>query len=139
MIESHSQRVTRRDVLAGAGSALIAAGGGASASEAARGTRKIDTSPGEHVLKFDMPGLRIGSAVYPEGPTGCTVFHFPKRARGVVDIRGGAPATFWTDAMRRGAAPVDAQHDGLGAAGLQTELRLPFEPVHWGCGRALFA
>ncbi len=108
MIESHSQRVTRRDVLAGAGSALIAAGGGASASEAARGTRKIDTSPGEHVLKFDMPGLRIGSAVYPEGPTGCTVFHFPKRARGVVDIRGGAPATFWTDAMRRGAAPVDA-------------------------------
>ena len=67
-----------------------------------------DTRLGPHVLDVDLPGLHIGSAIYREGPTGCTVFHFPNRARGVADIRGGSPATYWTDALRRGAAPVDA-------------------------------
>ena len=32
------------------------------------------------VLEFDFPGLAIGVAEYPEGPTGCTVFHFPALA-----------------------------------------------------------
>ena len=103
-------QLSRRDLLAvaGAGGAGLAAVATGPAAIAAPGSRKIDTSAGEHVLNFDLPGVRIGSAVYPDGPTGCTVFHFPKRATGVVDIRGGSPATFWTDAMRRGASPVDA-------------------------------
>ncbi len=102
--------LSRRQLLVtagGTGVGLAVLAGGVEAGAPAR-RRQPDTSPGDHVLEFDLPGLRIGSAVYPDGPTGCTVFHFPERATGVVDIRGGSPATFWTDAMRRGAAPVDA-------------------------------
>ncbi len=102
--------MSRRDLLkvtGAAGAGMVVAGGAVDAHEAPA-RRAMDTSPGDHVLEFDLPGVRIGSAVYPDGPTGCTVFHFPGRATGVVDIRGGSPATFWTDAMRRGAAPVDA-------------------------------
>jgi L-aminopeptidase/D-esterase-like protein len=44
-------------------------------------------------LEFDFPGLSIGIAEYAEGPTGCTVFHFPEGATGVADVRGGAPGT----------------------------------------------
>ena len=32
------------------------------------------------VLTFDFPGMQIGTAEYAEGPTGCTVFHFPQGA-----------------------------------------------------------
>lgn len=41
-------------------------------------------------LAFDFPGVRIGCAEYAEGPTGCTVFHFPQGASLAVDVRGGA-------------------------------------------------
>ena len=105
-----SPGLSRRELLkvAGTGGAgVLVAGSGVEANQE-RSRPKIDTSPGDHVLEFDLPGVLIGSAIYPDGPTGCTVFHFPRRATGVVDIRGGSPATFWTDAMRRGAAPVDA-------------------------------
>ena len=57
------------------------------------------------VLEFDFPGLEIGVAEYAEGPTGCTVFHFPRGATGVADVRGGAPGTIlthregWVDAI----------------------------------------
>ena len=44
-------------------------------------------------LKFDFPSLHIGVAEYAEGPTGCTVFYFPKGAVGAADIRGGSPGT----------------------------------------------
>ena len=56
---------------------------------------------GEHspCLRFDFPGLRIGVAEYPEGPTGVTVFHFPERAFGAVDTRGGAPGSSLTQAL----------------------------------------
>jgi L-aminopeptidase/D-esterase-like protein len=53
-------------------------------------------------LKFDFPGLRIGVAEYSEGPTGVTVFHFPERVFGAVDIRGGAPGTSLTQALQAG-------------------------------------
>src|SRR5438874_1811345 len=44
-------------------------------------------------LRFDFPGLEIGVAEYDEGPTGCTVFHFPGGpAACSIDIRGGSPA-----------------------------------------------
>ena len=42
-------------------------------------------------LEFDFPGLEIGVAEYDEGPTGCTVFHFPDGAASSVDVRGGSP------------------------------------------------
>lgn len=43
------------------------------------------------VLELDFPGLEIGTAEYDEGPTGCTVFHFPAGAACSVDVRGGSP------------------------------------------------
>jgi L-aminopeptidase/D-esterase-like protein len=46
------------------------------------------------VLELDFPGLEIGCAEYEEGPTGCTVFHFPARASLETDVRGGSPGTF---------------------------------------------
>jgi L-aminopeptidase/D-esterase-like protein len=35
--------------------------------------------------------MLVGVAEYDEGPTGTTVFYFPKGAKGAVDMRGGAP------------------------------------------------
>jgi 6-aminohexanoate-oligomer endohydrolase len=43
------------------------------------------------LLEFDFPQLEIGVAEYPDGPTGCTVFHFPAGVQQVADVRGGAP------------------------------------------------
>lgn len=46
-------------------------------------------------MKFDWPFMRIGTAEYPEGPTGTTVFHFPSgRATCAHDVRGGAPGSY---------------------------------------------
>ncbi len=42
-------------------------------------------------LDVDFPGLEIGVAEYTEGPTGCTVFHFPQVASLHIDVRGGSP------------------------------------------------
>jgi L-aminopeptidase/D-esterase-like protein len=42
-------------------------------------------------LDVDFPGLEIGVAEYAEGPTGCTVFHFPEVASMHIDVRGGSP------------------------------------------------
>ena len=42
-------------------------------------------------LKFDFPAMLVGVAEYDEGPTGTTVFYFPKGVKGAVDMRGGAP------------------------------------------------
>ncbi|MCE7734515.1 MAG: peptidase S58, DmpA [Candidatus Heimdallarchaeota archaeon] len=65
----------------------------------------------EPILNFDFPGIKIGIAQYPEGPTGCTVIKFdptdnkPHRgARHYADIRGGSPAVRgyevgWADAI----------------------------------------
>ena len=44
-------------------------------------------------LHFDFPSFRIGCAEYDEGPTGCTVFHFPSGAACATDVRGGSPGT----------------------------------------------
>jgi L-aminopeptidase/D-esterase-like protein len=46
---------------------------------------------GGRVLEFDFPGLEVGVAEYSEGPTGCTVVHFPKVASMQIDVRGGSP------------------------------------------------
>src|SRR5216117_1737137 len=42
-------------------------------------------------LDVDFSGLEIGVAEYAEGPTGCTVFHFPEGASMHIDVRGGSP------------------------------------------------
>ena len=41
-------------------------------------------------LEFNFPGMKVGIAEYEEGPTGCTVFYFPKGVSTAVDIRGGS-------------------------------------------------
>ena len=51
---------------------------------------RTDLPPGR-TLTFDFPGLEIGVAEYEEGPTGCTVFHFPEVASLAIDVRGGSP------------------------------------------------
>lgn len=60
------------------------------------------TNPPGPALTFDFPGMRIGVAEYDAGPTGTTVFYFPNKVVGVVDVRGGAPGTIFTDALRLG-------------------------------------
>jgi len=44
-------------------------------------------------LQFDLPGVRVGCATYPDGPTGCTVFRFDNDPLSVIDIRGGSAGT----------------------------------------------
>jgi L-aminopeptidase/D-esterase-like protein len=44
-------------------------------------------------LAFDIPGVSVGVAEYPEGPTGCTVFRFAEIAMTAVDVRGGWAGT----------------------------------------------
>jgi 6-aminohexanoate-oligomer endohydrolase len=106
---------TRRRFLAMAGTGAL----GLSASEAlAQATPKVrkhnspelkpDTTRGPHVLELDFPELHIGTAIYKEGPTGCTVFYFPKGATAVADIRGGAPATIYTDHLQERSCYIDA-------------------------------
>ena len=53
-----------------------------------------------NVFTFDFPAVHVGVAEYEEGPTGATVFYFPKTAKVAVDVRGGAPATVETDGLR---------------------------------------
>jgi L-aminopeptidase/D-esterase-like protein len=55
-------------------------------------------------LPFDFAGLEIGVAEYDEGPTGCTVLHFPDGpVTCSTDVRGGSPAV-----SGAGVALVDA-------------------------------
>src|SRR5437867_5874869 len=62
----------------------------------------IETNTAVNVLEMDFPSLRIGTADYPAGPTGATVFWFPDKAVGAVDVRGGAPGTYNVDWLRQG-------------------------------------
>ena len=44
----------------------------------------------DRTLEYDFPSVRVGVAEYEDGPTGCTVLHFPKGAACEIDVRGGA-------------------------------------------------
>ena len=86
----------------------------------------------ERSLTFDFPAVHIGVAEYPEGPTGATVFYFPKGATATVDVRGGAPGTINSDVLRLsyGTSFVDAITIAGGssyglevASGVAAELR----------------
>ena len=61
-------------------------------------------------LQFDFPAVKVGIAENESGPTGATVFYFPKPVMAAVDVRGGAPATINTDTLRLSydSAYVDA-------------------------------
>jgi L-aminopeptidase/D-esterase-like protein len=102
------ENVDRRDFLSLAAGAAFGAGlTGAGCAVANRPSndatlpapRTVLTGP---ELTFDFPGMVVGVAEYPQGPTGCTVLHFPKGASAAVDIRGGAPGTLWTDQLHDG-------------------------------------
>jgi L-aminopeptidase/D-esterase-like protein len=102
-MKSDRRRFLRTALAAGA--ALVAAPAVARAGD---DEPEPDTSAGKHVLKLDFPGLEIGWATYREGPTGCTVFRFPKGAKASADIRGGAPGTVFTDHLRDAVGYADA-------------------------------
>ena len=72
----------------------------------------IDLEPRTHfdgpALEFDFPSLQIGIAEYDEGPTGCTVFQFPRGSNAAADVRGGAHATVYTEALHGGYGWLDA-------------------------------
>lgn len=59
-------------------------------------------------LSLDFPEMEIGIADNPAGPTGVTLFYFPKGAQAAVDIRGGSVGTFFTqEKMHQGEAQID--------------------------------
>ncbi len=62
----------------------------------------VNTAVAGPTLTFDWPALEIGIGSYEEGPTGVTIFRFPKGASAAVDVRGGAPGTLNTDLLRLG-------------------------------------
>ncbi|MBS0419767.1 MAG: P1 family peptidase [Proteobacteria bacterium] len=89
----------KRFVLAAAVSAALAS---ASSQAADQSTLTPVVNAGQQTLQFDWPAIRVGTAEYEDGPTGVTVIHFPKRALGAVDVRGGGPGTVNTDYLRLG-------------------------------------
>jgi 6-aminohexanoate-oligomer endohydrolase len=86
----------RRDFLGGlAGAGIAPLVTGTALAQAARNTPDLvpQTRSGYASLAYDIGALSIGTADYVEGPTGCTVFSFARRALIEIDIRGGAPGT----------------------------------------------
>lgn len=73
------------------------------------------------VLHFDFPEVQIGTAVNTQGPTGITLFYFPKGAQAAIDIRGGSVGTFFTpEKMHQGEARIDGvAFTGGGILGLE--------------------
>ncbi|MGI9302022.1 MAG: P1 family peptidase [Gammaproteobacteria bacterium] len=65
-------------------------------------TTTSSSTSGQGLVEFEFSGLQIGAVEYDSGPTGATVFYFPDKAVGAVDVRGGAPGTYNTDWLRLG-------------------------------------
>jgi L-aminopeptidase/D-esterase-like protein len=89
------------------GAIIMAIGAVCGAICAAGGARAeplpaIDVPVDGPSLTFDFPAVQIGVAEYEEGPTGATVLRFAKPVLAAVDVRGGAPGTVNTDALRLG-------------------------------------
>lgn len=70
--------------------------------------RTISTEHNGKFVPFDFPALQVGVAQYLEGPTGCTVFYFPARARFAVDVRGGSPGVLLLGQWESGERFLDA-------------------------------
>ena len=76
-----------------------------------------------HLLHFDFPSMQIGVAEYAEGPTGCTVFYFPKGASTAVDTRGGSAGTIGNFSWNHAICLAGGSLYGLEAAtGVSAEL-----------------
>jgi len=75
----------------------------------------------DNILHFDFPEVQIGTAINPEGPTGITLFYFPKGVQASVDIQGGSVGTFFTqEKMQQGEAYLDGvAFTGGGILGLE--------------------
>ena len=75
---------------------------------------------GGRELRFDFPGLEVGVAEYDEGPTGCTVFHFPRGASCATDVRGGSPGVLgggeWVRAVCFAGGSLYGLEAGTGVA-----------------------
>jgi L-aminopeptidase/D-esterase-like protein len=89
-------------MLTSGAAACIVAGMLGAATAADQGSLVPNTKIDGPVLTFDWPAVEVGVGSYEEGPTGVTVIRFPKRASMMVDVRGGAPGTVNTDALRLG-------------------------------------
>jgi len=77
----------------------------------------------DNLLAFDFPSLQIGVAEYTEGPTGCTVFYFPKGIATAIDIRGGAVGTLGNFEWNHAICFAGGSLYGLEAAtGVSAEL-----------------
>jgi L-aminopeptidase/D-esterase-like protein len=75
------------------------------------------------LLEFDFPGFQIGSAEYEAGPTGCTVFYFPRGAATSIDIRGGSVGTIGNYEWNHAICLAGGSLYGLeAAAGVSAEL-----------------
>jgi L-aminopeptidase/D-esterase-like protein len=88
---------------------------------------------GRRRLKFEFPDIRVGIAEYEEGPTGCTVLHFPTRAHCEVDVRGGAPGLFGGYGYADAICFAGGSLYGLeSAAGVAAEILDARQDVSWG-------
>ena len=67
-----------------------------------RGQNPSSKTEDHSVMRFDFPGMKIGVAENEEGPTGTTVFYFPDKVMGAVDVRGGDTGTLNASALSRG-------------------------------------
>jgi 6-aminohexanoate-oligomer endohydrolase len=80
-------------------------------------------SPGRASVPFDFPGVHVGIAEYAEGPTGCTVLHFPDGVRTAIDARGGAVGLSGGYPFHHAIVLAGGSVYGLeAAAGVSTEL-----------------
>jgi L-aminopeptidase/D-esterase-like protein len=59
-------------------------------------------APGKLDAITDVPGIKVGHWTNRRAATGCTVVLCERGAVGGVDVRGGAPGTLGTDALRPG-------------------------------------
>lgn len=85
-------------------------------------TDKSISSPNANpLLKFDFSDFQVASVENRAGPTGVTLFYFPKGAQAAVDIRGGSVGTFFTqEKMKQGEAWIDGvAFAGGGILGLE--------------------
>jgi len=74
-------------------------------------------------LELDFPAFQVGVAEYAEGPTGCTVFLFPKGADTAIDIRGGTLGVVGNHPWNHAICFAGGSFYGLeAAAGVAAEL-----------------
>jgi L-aminopeptidase/D-esterase-like protein len=95
---------------------------------------------------FEFDSFRIGVAEYEEGPTGCTVFHFPQTAMMSVDVRGGAVGVLgahydWVEAISLAGGSLYGLEAATGVAAelfAQNEFNTYFEKIALVAGAIIF-